>query len=242
MAKKSKADQSSASTDASTDVGTDVGTDASTDASTGVGTGEALATPLSGEARVEMLGRVSESLPESERAGFVAFVDAQCGGTERPGAPVSFDQAVELLGEYMAERLAFLAQRVSEREDAAAGSLVDIVLDAVRARCAEALALPCITGEMADASPAAGLDEMTADELVALVESIGDPVARIQALKQPVNRAADEVRALAVDPVRLVNEALDNIRRHHEHAYRYWMRRKTLAEAMLAKRAGVAAG
>ncbi len=221
-------------------------------------------TPMEGEVRTEMLARIADALPESERPAYLAYVEANAGENAGPGAPVSYTLAAgSLLGEFMVGRLVTLGARVNELEaekkvtesrshevtksDAGVaggsvdgGSVADLVLAAVRERCAAALALPCITGEMADANPAAGLDEMTADELVALIESIGDPVGDVAAIKAPVHKVADELRALTVDPVRLVNEASDNVRRHHEHAYRYWLRRKTLAEAALAKREAVA--
>lgn len=220
--------------------------------------------PMEGAVRAEMLARVAGTLPEQDQAGYVAFLDAALGDDE----PVSFGQASEFLGEYMAARLADLHGQVgelSEKLEAAAAdaaaerakepngqsakeegadsgtrSLSDVLVAAVRQKCAAALALPVVTGTDQDANPYAGLERLS-DAQLRNEANAPDPFQVLDPIKSDVCAVQDELVLAVTKANAIAQEAFQRFRDAHAHASRFTLARREHAGRLLAEREAKAA-
>lgn len=238
--------------------------------------------PMEGAVRAEMLARVAGNLPEQDQAGYVAFVDervkaaeARDDGGEFVGG-VSFGQASELLGDYMAARLAEQAAALAEmdtkvralegqlreaKSEAAAesakgpkgqraksepeesgtpslrlsvsGSLVDVVVAAVRARCA-ALALERVTAEDRGRDPGAGLEALDIKACERVIDEVGDPLAEIRAAREAIDTLAIDLGKAIKDAKQVLADAVQVLTDRGAEVHRYDLERARLARLRIA--------
>lgn len=213
--------------------------------------------PMEGEVRALMLERIASGMPESERAGFVAYVEKHVDARDvDAGEGVSFNEAGQMLGDYMAARLAELHAKVGELAEKlrtegtkpevtesrshevtaaplASGSLVDVVVGAVRARV-DAIRFPVVTADHRRREPGAGLEGMNADACRKEIERIGDPVAILRGSRERLDTLAIDLGKAIKDAKLVVAEAIQAITESGTEAHRFDLERARLARVRIA--------